>query len=252
MSGTETPPTPPGDQNNWAQRVDRLSVGQLPPEAINLNVQGRRMTSPLQGFGQLWQKTYTIRLSEVDVSPAAVIQEWKANFPRFWPQGNNFYGPLQGIRPGEVAVLNLSMPGGGRISTGVRVIYADDESFSFMTPEGHMFAGMITFSAFADATDGADSGATVVQIQALIRASDPIYEAGFRLGLGHKAEDQFWSDTLRNLARHFGSPNSEPTLRSVCIDRRVQWREARNVWQNAALRTALYRPVLLARRLLGR
>jgi len=105
-----------------------------------------------------------------------------------------------------------------------------------MTPEGHMFAGMISFSAFADATDGADSGATVVQIQALIRASDPIYEAGFRLGLGHKAEDQFWSDTLRNLARHFGSPR----------------REARNVWQNAALRTALYRPVLLARRLLGR
>ena len=27
------------------------------------------------------------------------------------------------------------------------VIYADDESFSFMTPQGHMFAGMITFSA---------------------------------------------------------------------------------------------------------
>jgi hypothetical protein len=224
-----------------------MSVGQLPPEALNLNVHGRRPTSPLQGFGQLWQKTYAIRLEGVEVSPTAVIQEWKANFPRFWPQGNNFYGPLQGIRPGEVAVLNLSLPGGGRVSTGVRVIYADEESFSFMTPEGHMFAGMITFSAFADGADGT----TVVQIQALIRASDPIYEAGFRLGLGHKAEDRFWFDTLRNLARHFGAPSSEPTLNAVCVDRQVQWREARNVWQNAAVRTALYRPVLLVRRLFG-
>ena len=48
-----------------------------------------------------------------------------------------------------------------RLSTGVRVIYADDESFSFMTPQGHMFAGMITFSAFDD------DGVTVIQIQAL-------------------------------------------------------------------------------------
>jgi hypothetical protein len=43
-----------------------------------------------------------------------------------------------------VAVLNLSAPGGLPLSTGVLVIYADDSSFSFMTPQGHMFAGMIT------------------------------------------------------------------------------------------------------------
>ena len=46
----------------------------------------------------------------------------------------------------------------------------NDESFSFMTPQGHMFAGMNTFSAETE------DGVTVVQIQALIRASDPIYE----------------------------------------------------------------------------
>ena len=33
-----------------------------------------------------------------------------------------------------------------KLSTGVMVLYADDESFTLMTPQGHMFAGWITFS----------------------------------------------------------------------------------------------------------
>ena len=35
------------------------------------------------------------------------------------------------------------------LSTGVMVLYADEESFTFMTPQGHVFAGWITFSAYA-------------------------------------------------------------------------------------------------------
>jgi hypothetical protein len=235
---------------NWAQPVDTMDVHDIPTGAMNLNVQGRRPMSPLQGFGQMWQKTYRIRLEGVDVAPTAVISDWKAHFPDFWPQGNNFYGPLQGVKPGEVAVLNLSAPGGMKLSTGVRVIYADEESFSFMTPQGHMFAGMITFSAFADPS--ADDGVTVIQIQALIRASDPFFETTFRLGFGHKAEDKFWFDTLSNLAAHFGSPNRQPTLTAVCVDKKVQWAEAGNIWHNAAIRSAVYLPIHLTKRLFKR
>jgi hypothetical protein len=49
-----------------------------------------------------------------------------------------------------------------RLSTGVMVIYADDKSFTFMTPEGHMFAGWITFSAMEQdgATEGVDPPAS--------------------------------------------------------------------------------------------
>jgi len=111
------------------------------------------------------------------------------------------------------------------------VIYADDESFSFMTPQGHMFAGMITFSSF-------DDHGTVAQIQAIIRASDPFVELIFRLG-GTKIEDDFWKQTLRNLAAHFGS-NNQPELKVICLDPHVQWKEAGNIWQNAAIRTGLY------------
>ena len=242
MNEPSSPP-PSRDAANWAKPMDTLTVNNIPANAINMNVQGRRMTGPLQGFGQMWQKTYSIRLNGITTAPTEVIKTWKANFPRFWPKGNNFYGPLQGVQPGEVAVLNLSMPGGAMLSTGIRVIYADDESFSFMTPQGHMFAGMITFNAYED------EGVTVVQIQALIRASDPLYEMGFRLGVGHKMEDKFWHDTLRNLAAHFGA-TGQPEQKNVCVDKRMQWSEAGNVWHNAAIRTAFYMPVHLVKRVL--
>jgi hypothetical protein len=174
-----------------------------------------------------------------------VITEWKANFPRFWPEGNRFYGSLTGIAPGEVAVLNLAGPGRVPLSTGIMVIYADDESFSFMTPQGHMFAAFITFSAYED------GGATVAQVQALIRASDPIYEIGCRIGLVHKMEDEFWHKTLMALGAHFGV-TAHVSQQVTCVDPRVQWSETRNIWHNAAIRSALYTPVHAVRRLLGR
>lgn len=224
----------------WATPVDRLKVSDLPGEAINLNVEGRHLTGPIKGFGQLWQKTYCIRLEGASVSPQEVIKTWKEKFPQFWPKGNHFYGPVGGIAPGEVAVLNLAGPGGVTgpggaplISTGVMVIFADEESFSFMTPEGHMFAGMITFSAFKQGED------TVAQAQALVRANDPIYETTFRLGFGHKAEDIFWAQTLQSLARYFGV-EAEPEETVRLVDPKVQWSEAGNIRYNAAMRTGMY------------
>ncbi|MCB0036266.1 MAG: hypothetical protein KDE51_19680, partial [Anaerolineales bacterium] len=112
----------PRNAASWAKPVDKFSVGDISTDAINLNVDGRRVAGPLYGFGQLWQKTYRIYLHGTEISPTAVVQEWKEKFPQFWPRGNNFYGSLKGVAPGEVAVLNLSMPGGMKLSTGIRVI----------------------------------------------------------------------------------------------------------------------------------
>ncbi|MCB0014570.1 MAG: hypothetical protein KDE34_21800, partial [Anaerolineales bacterium] len=70
----------------------------------------------------------------------------------------------------------------------------------------------------------------------------------FRLGFGHKAEDAFWHQTLRNLGAHF-SRTGTVSQTNVLVDKRVQWSEARNVWQNAAIRTAVYMPVYLLKRL---
>ena len=186
------------DAAYWAKDVTTLKLGQVPAEAVNLNVTGRRVVGPVQGFGKMWQKTMRVSLAGTEVAPVEVIKTWKAEFQRFWPERNWFYAPLEGIAPGEVALLNLGLPGRMKLSTGVLVLYADDESFTLMTPEGHMLAGWITFSARA-----ADDGVTVVQIQALERTNDPLYELGYLLG-GNRLNSRFWIQTAENLARHFG------------------------------------------------
>jgi hypothetical protein len=232
-------------ESGWAKPVDRLKSPGVPSGAVNLNVEGRQLSGLARGFGQMWQKTYKVRLSGTSIAPQEVITTWRENFPSFWPKGNNLYVPLRGIQPGEVGVINLAAPGGMKLSTGILVIYADETSFSFMTPEGHMFAGMITFSAYEE------DGATVAQVQVLIRASDPIYEASFRLGFGQRVEDAFWQGTLTNLADRFGV-KGQVVQQNVLVDPRVQWKEARNIWHNAGIRSALYMPVALVRRLLGK
>jgi hypothetical protein len=222
--------TEPRDAACWAKDVTTLKVGAVPAEAINLNVTGRRVVGPVQGFGKMWQKTMRVELRGADVAPAEVIRTWKAEFQRFWPARNWFYAPLEGIAPGEVALLNLGLPGRMKLSTGVLVLYADDESFTLMTPEGHMLAGWITFSA------GARDGATVVQIQALERTNDPLYELGYVLG-GNRLNTRFWVQTAENLARHFGVDEPRVDSQVVCVDRRRQWGKAGNLSKNAAVRT---------------
>ena len=219
------------DTENWAKNVSRLQVNELPSGAVNLNVAGRRLTSPIQGFGRMWQKTYSVKLGP-SVSPRDVIREWREHFAEFWPHGNRFYGPLTGIAPGDVAVLNLAMPGGMKLSTGVLVLYADEESFTLMTPEGHMLAGWITFSAFET-----DEG-TTVQAEVLMRANDPVFEVALTLG-GHKKEDRFWHHTLTALGNHFGvSPEVE--TKTVCVDRSRRWSNAKNIRYNSAIRSGIY------------
>lgn len=236
-------------EDAWAKPVGKLHVSTPSEGGINLNVEGRQVVGPLQGFGPMWQKTYRVRLTGCEATPAEVVRVWKEAFPEFWPKGNRFYGPLTGIAPGEVAVLNLGAPVGNTtmLSTGVMVIYADEESFTFMTPQGHIFAGWITFSAERD------EDCTVAQVQALIRANDPLYEVAFRLG-GSRQEDTFWMHTLQALAQRFGVDETAD-MTCTCVDPRIQWSQAKNIWHNAGIRTALYivaAPVRWVRQSVGR
>jgi hypothetical protein len=227
-----TAPPTPRDAGNWAKTVTTLEVGDAPAEAVNLNVAGRRVTNPVQGFGKMWQKTFQVRLPGT-ISPERVIAEWKQHFPEFWPGKNRFYGNLAGISAGDVALINMSMIPGIKIATGVLVLYADELSFTVMTPQGHMFAGFNTFSAEQVGDE------TVVQISALIRASDPIFELSMVFG-GHRFEEIFWVRTLANLATHFGVADPKPTRDRVCVDKRRQWKMWRNLWHNAMVRSVLH------------
>jgi hypothetical protein len=222
--------TEPRDKDNWAPNVDRLSMGEPPEGARADTVAGRRLTGPLQGFGQLWQKTYRVPIS--GHTPEQVIATWKAEYGRFWPSYNRFYAPIAGIKPGEIGLIR-GASGPVRMSTGVMVLYSDDRSFTYMTPEGHPFAGWITFSA-----DDAD-GTTHAQAQALIRANDPLYEMGMMAG-GSRQEDRMWQHTLAALAEHLGSPGEVQTER-VKVDGHRQWARFGNIRHNSIVKTMLRR-----------
>jgi hypothetical protein len=221
---------PRDDAASWARKVDRLEVNQR-AGVRGTNVAGRRLTGPVQGFGKMWQKTYRMDAGS-QLQPEAAIAMWREHFPEFWPQGNRFAGALTGINPGDVALLDLAIGGGVKLSTGVFVLYADAESFTLMTPQGHMFAGWITFSAERT------GDVTTVQAQVLMRANDPLYEVAMTLG-GHRKEDKFWAATLTALGRRLGLPDPKVEARSTCVDSKRQWRHTSNVWHNSMVRSML-------------
>jgi hypothetical protein len=222
--------TEPRDKEHWAAHVEHLAAEGLPEGARSDTVAGRRLMSPLQGFGQMWQKTY--RIPVPGHTPEEVIATWKAEYGRFWPTYNKFYAPIAGIKPGEIGLIK-GASGPVRLSTGVMVLYADDVSFTYMTPQGHPFAGWITFSA------DEEDGVTHAQAHALIRANDPLYELGFMFG-GSLQEDRMWQHTLRSLAEYLGAPG-EVTTTKIKVDRKRQWGQFGNIRHNSAIRTMFRR-----------
>jgi hypothetical protein len=224
-----TGPGAPRDTSHWAAKIDRLQA-EARDGVRGTNVAGRRLTGPVQGFGKLWQKTYSVDVGPA-VSPQDAIAVWKAHFPEFWPEGSHFGGALTGITPGDVALLDIAVGGGVTMSTGVFVLYADAESFTFATPEGHQFAGWITFSAERS------GAATVVQAQGLLRASDPLFELGMPVIL--RMEDRFWGQTMIALAKRLGVAEPAVRTRTVCLDPKRQWSRAGNIWQNSMARSIL-------------
>ncbi len=189
------------------------------------NIEGKRIAGPQQGFGRLWQRTYTADLGTA-VTPEALVADWRARFGDFWPRSGRFHGSVTSIQPGDVAPLTA-----GGVTTGIMVLYADDTSFSFLTPEGHMFAAMITFAG-----ETLETGGTLASIRMLLRTSDPLFEMMWPVA--KRAEDVFWPGTLKNLAAAHGVHDAVISSATDCIDRGRIWKNWRNVRNNSAMRTA--------------
>jgi anti-anti-sigma factor len=220
-----------GDEKQWAKPISKIAVPAMPPDSINLNVAGRRIVGPVDGFGPLWQKTYRLSLIGKRITPRDAIGILKENFTRFQPPENRFYTSAAGMQPGDVVLINSSTPG-GPVYTGVVVLYADEQSFAFITPQGHPESGWVTFSAFDE------HGNTVVQVQGLARASDPIYEIAFRL-VGSKVQEGIWRHLLESMAEHVGV-KAEVDINKIRVDAKFQWSQSNNVWYNAQIRSMLY------------
>ena len=220
--------------DTWANPIERLNIAEIPAGARALNVEGRPLFGPLQGFGQLWQKTYRICLRNTTQTPQEVIGAWKQNVPKFNPPQKRFHPSPIGIAPNELVLIDAETPG-GPISTGVMVMYAGADSFTLMTPAGHPEAGWVTFSSYVE------EGCVFAQVEVMARAGDPLYELAFRLA-GCKLQDQIWTHVLTALATKL-STSGEVQMHKTLLDPKLQWRRAWNIWYNAQLRTLLYSPI---------
>lgn len=228
----------PRDAPHW-MHTSTLHTSHVPTGVLNLNVDGRQAVGPLQGFGPLWQRTYSLTLPETTLTPIEIMSVWKAHFPSFLPPKQRFYPLMNSLEPGQVILINGSS--GLPVSTGIMVLYADEETFTLMTPQGHPESGWNTFSV------SSENGCVICQIQSLARANDPLYELGFRL-LGSNVQEHIWLHVLNALATHLHMSGQIQTSK-VCIDPHVQWSQAKNIWHNAAIRTVFYRLGLFPRKL---
>jgi hypothetical protein len=229
------------DASYWTRTSTLHTSTDVPTGALNLNVDGRSTVGPLQGFGYLWQRTYTLTVKkspEITLTPIEIMRNWKANFPLFMPPGQRFYPLLHGIEPGQAItiepgqVILVNGKAGMLVSTGMLVLYADDEAFTLMTSQGHPESGWNTFSV-SDLDD-----TIVCQVQSLARTNDPIYELGFHL-FGSDIQGAFWPLVLKNLAAHLHLIGEIQSSKE-CIDPHFQWSQAKNIWYNAAIHTFFY------------
>jgi hypothetical protein len=59
---------------------------------------------------------------------------------------------------------------------------------------------------------------------------------------GSAQQERIWRHVLTTLAAHFGVEGTFD-MQKTCVDNKLQWSRAGNVWHNSVIRSALYSPV---------
>lgn len=215
----------------WAPYIERIRVTEKPKGAMLRNMDNRRLQPQITGFGKMWQKTFWLMIDKPELAPRDVITKLMQNFVAFQIPENFFYPTSKGLSPGALVFIDSKTPG-GIVSTGVYVLYADDTSFTYITPHGHPEAGWITFSAKEQ------DGKIRLQIQGLVRASDPFYEFAYALA-GQAFQEKIWLNVLTQMAKHLAIEDNGQMVKYKPADN-WQWGRAGNIWYNAQLRTLPY------------
>lgn len=198
----------------WPAKLGPTFLKNEPSEPQPLNLIGRKAQGPGFGFGSLWRKTYKVRLVSQDLSTTEVATKLKSSLPEYWPAGNRISLP-DGLQPGAVGIINLTIPGGVPLSTGIRVLNSSKEAFSFVPIQGHMEAGWISFGVCKE------DGYPTVVVQSLARTGDPFYELGFNI-FGHRQQEEFWDQTLSALASDFGE-KALVEVAASCLNSSKNW-----------------------------
>jgi anti-anti-sigma factor len=212
----------------WAPFIERIQVTEKPEGALIRNMHNRRLQGQIKGFGKMWQKTFWLMIDKPELTPADVINKLKQNFVAFQVPENFFYPTSKGLTPGALVFIDSATPG-GIVSTGIYVLYMDDTSFTYITPQGHPEAGWITFSAKEE------EGKIRLQIQGLVRASDSFFEIAYAIA-GQSFQEKIWLNVLTQMAKHLGIEDNGQMVKYKPSNS-CQWSKFGNIWYNAQLRS---------------
>ncbi|MDD4923668.1 MAG: STAS domain-containing protein [Dehalococcoidales bacterium] len=212
----------------WAPYIEKIKVTERPEGALVKNMDNRRPQGQIKGFGKMWQKTFWLMIDKPEFTPKDIIVKLMQNFVVFQIPENFFYPTSKGLTPGALVFIDSKTPG-GIVSTGIYVLYVDDTSFTYITPQGHPEAGWITFSAKEE------EGKIRLQIQGLVRASDPFYEIAYALA-GQAFQEKIWLNVLTQMAKHLGIEDNGQMVKYKPANS-CQWGKIGNIWYNAQIRT---------------
>ena len=165
----------PRDDSNWAKPVDRLSASGVVGAKVDLRL-GKARLRPAPGVRPALAEDLPRPARRLEPGPDRAHRHLEGQLPHVlarrravlctaWRASNPAKSRCSTSRRCRASPVKLS--------TGVMVLYADDESFTFMTPEGHTLSAWITFSA------SREGDVTVAQAQALERTSDPFDELAY-------------------------------------------------------------------------
>jgi hypothetical protein len=79
-------------------------------------------------------------IDKTELTPEEVINKLKQNFVAFQVPENFFFPTSKGLTPGALVFIDSATPG-GVVSTGIYVLYMDDNSFTYITPQASKQAG---------------------------------------------------------------------------------------------------------------
>ena len=107
---TATEPRPNRDTDSWARPVDRLTT--TASGAGTDTVTGKRVAGPIQGFGQMWQKTFSVRLDGVATTPERARRALEGTLPDVLAKGLQLLRALGRHRPGRGRPARGAAPAG--------------------------------------------------------------------------------------------------------------------------------------------
>ncbi|GAA4831118.1 DUF1990 domain-containing protein [Saccharopolyspora rosea] len=187
----------------------------LPPELPTALVDERSLLAD-DGCGQLFHRTFSVRIEDPAVDPATLIGTIRDDMNR--------------AVPGEAARVCRNSGEPGRMCTGdeftvhmpgpwngpVRVVSCTEDSFRLATLEGHLEAGLIEFRARPE------DGVLRFEVEAWARPSSPLVDLLYaKARLAKEMQLNMWVRCcLAAAALAGGRPRGGVTIRTRCVPAR--------------------------------